>query len=589
MNKLKIHFTWFVVAGLLFIFLPSCKTTRKVNTARKEVKTNDTLPFEIHRKVDYIFQEAIRLKNIEKHDAAFELLRYCMELDSLNAPVLYELSNYFIIMKQTEKSKALLKKANELDPENKWYKWALASVYLEEGNTAITIPIVEEIANTSEDNLSLLEILADLYAQTGQYEKTIEILNRIEEETGINEMLAISKFQIYILLKDEKKAIHEIDRLQNAFPQDLNYSVLKGDLLVSIKQPEKAMEIYEEVAKKDPANPNLVVSIANYNASAGKPLENSLRDVILNENVTVETKLAMLSKYTLRLNNPEQQADSYRLVDSLFTYMLEKYPIDTGVLGIYSNYLLKQERTEEGIQLLENLVGVEPENEKAWDILIKYYFKEKNFDKMVETTEKALTFLPQNGEFWSYLVEGYVQKNNNEQAMNTLRAGISQLENDSQNAFDLSELYGQMGDLYQKQKKEKEATEAYEAALKYNPRNIGVLNNYSYYLSQLRKDLTRAEWMAGKSIELFPNNPTFLDTYAWVYFGQGNYSLAKFYIERAINLGAGNNPEVVEHYGDILYMTGEKEKAVEQWKKAKDLGGDSEFLNEKIITQTYIE
>ena len=36
-------------------------------------------------------------------------------------------------------------------------------------------------------------------------------------------------------------------------------------------------------------------------------------------------------------------------------------------------------------------------------------------------------------------------------------------------------------------------------------------------------------------------------------------------------------------------MNGDKEKAVEQWKKAKEMGKDSEILNRKIAEQQYTE
>ncbi|KAF5028385.1 hypothetical protein DSECCO2_659620 [anaerobic digester metagenome] len=66
--------------------------------------------------------------------------------------------------------------------------------------------------------------------------------------------------------------------------------------------------------------------------------------------------------------------------------------------------------------------------------------------------------------------------------------------------------------------------------------------------------------------------------------------MAKIYIENAVEEGkVGLSAEVVEHYGDILAVTGEKEKAVEQWKKAKELGSDSKTLNKKIRRKEYIK
>ena len=130
---------------------------------------------------------------------------------------------------------------------------------------------------------------------------------------------------------------------------------------------------------------------------------------------------------------------------------------------------------------------------------------------------------------------------------------------------------------------------AYDEALKYNDNNIVVLNNYAYFLSLDKKDLKKAERMSAQCIKLEPDNATYLDTYAWIFFVQGNYTLAKIYIESALEKDKTKSAELVDHYGDILYMTGDKDKAVEQWKKARELGKESEVLDRKIIEGKYIE
>ena len=134
-----------------------------------------------------------------------------------------------------------------------------------------------------------------------------------------------------------------------------------------------------------------------------------------------------------------------------------------------------------------------------------------------------------------------------------------------------------------------QAYKAYDEALMYNDKNVVVLNNYSYFLSLEKKDLKKAERMSAQCIKLEPDNATYLDTYAWIFFVQGNYTLAKIYIARALEKDKPTSAELVDHYGDILFMNGDKEKAVEQWKKAKEMGKDSEILNRKIAEQQYIE
>ena len=54
-----------------------------------------------------------------------------------------------------------------------------------------------------------------------------------------------------------------------------------------------------------------------------------------------------------------------------------------------------------------------------------------------------------------------------------------------------SDFYGQIGDIYYQIKNMPEAYKAYDEALKYNDKNVVVLNNYAYFLSLEKKDLKK--------------------------------------------------------------------------------------------------
>jgi tetratricopeptide (TPR) repeat protein len=79
-----------------------------------------------------------------------------------------------------------------------------------------------------------------------------------------------------------------------------------------------------------------------------------------------------------------------------------------------------------------------------------------------------------------------------------------------------------------------------------------------------------------------PDNPTYLDTYAWILHKAGKYELALKYIEKANQSGGDEDPDILEHYGDILYALDRKDEALKYWNKAKDVGSESEELKEKI-------
>ena len=152
----------------------------------------------------------------------------------------------------------------------------------------------------------------------------------------------------------------------------------------------------------------------------------------------------------------------------------------------------------------------------------------------------------------------------------------------------LSSLYGQLGDIYHQTGRKNEAYEQYDKALNLYASNIAVLNNYSYFLALEERELSKAERMSAMTIKEYPDEPTYLDTYAYILFKKGSYSLARIYIERAIEKSKEPSAEILEHYGDILACLGETDAAVEQWQKALDAGGEKELLEKKIAQREYI-
>jgi hypothetical protein len=115
------------------------------------------------------------------------------------------------------------------------------------------------------------------------------------------------------------------------------------------------------------------------------------------------------------------------------------------------------------------------------------------------------------------------------------------------------------------------------------------MNNYAYYLSLLGEELEKAESLSGKVVQANPDNPTYLDTHAWVLFKKKEYRLAKFYQENAIKSGGVSSPVIIEHMGDILFMLNDLDGALSNWKKSVDAGNESKTLKKKIEEKRFIE
>ena len=127
----------------------------------------------------------------------------------------------------------------------------------------------------------------------------------------------------------------------------------------------------------------------------------------------------------------------------------------------------------------------------------------------------------------------------------------------------LAEAYSIAGDVwYQQFGDKKKAYEKYEAALKADPDKTSVLNNYAYYLSQEGRKLQLALKMSRRSIELEPDNATYLDTYGWILYLLKRPKEAKPYFKHAMLYGGKDSAVVLEHYSKVLEALGEKDLSI---------------------------
>jgi Tfp pilus assembly protein PilF len=135
----------------------------------------------------------------------------------------------------------------------------------------------------------------------------------------------------------------------------------------------------------------------------------------------------------------------------------------------------------------------------------------------------------------------------------------------------MNNVFSLLGDIYFSINKSKKAFTYYDKALKNNPENAVVLNNYAYYLSLTKaKHLDKAYQMSKKANELENSNSSFLDTYAYILYLQGKYTEAKTIFRRALALGGGESAVVLEHYADTLNKLGDRITAEIYWSQALD-------------------
>ena len=538
------------------------------------------------RKLDYFFYEGLILKMAGKFDAAYDAFNHCLAIDSTASAVLYELSSFYAQLNQPEKSLEMLRRAVAYSSDNFTYRLALATMSRNLGMYGEAVVEYQKLVKEYPAKPELNYYLADALTQNGEIADAIEAYDALEQSIGTNGALSMQKYKLYRALEQTENAFQEIEKLAEKFPMESRYQILLGDLYLDQNDTIKARSYYEKAHAIDPESPYYIVSMAHYYEATGnkEAAEREIQNALVNEKLDVDTKVGILSRYIIQLQQSKKGTES---ANALFETLLEQHPEDTNLKQMYGSLLATQGKTDEAKFQLQLVTEMEPENAAAWQQLLNLALRSEDIPEVVRICTRCQELFPDAPEYYFYLGIAYFQQEKYEEALNTYKGGLKVIPETNVNLK--SDFYGQIGDIYYQIKNMPEAYKAYEEALKYNEKNVVVLNNYAYFLSLEKKDLEKAERMSALAVKLEPDNATYLDTYAWVFFAQGNYTLAKIYIESALANDTTKSAELVDHYGDILFMTGDKEKAVEQWKKAREMGKTGETLDRKIAEQTYIE
>ena len=541
---------------------------------------------ELDRKYDYYFHEATRLRIQKQYDASYDMLQHCLAIRPHSASALYELAQYYIVLKQNDKGIETMAEAVKFAPDNYWYAQALANLYMQQNKLDQAAELLEEMGERFPGKIDVQYSLLQIYNRQGKFDGSIKLLNQLEVRMGKNEQISMQKYAIYEQQGEEEKAMAELQSLADEFPTDYRYQVILGDAYMQKEQYQKAYDIYQKILSVEPDNAMAMYSLAAYYEQTGQTekYDNQLNSVLLNKKVDADTKVDVMRRLIIR--NEGNQKDS-TIVINLFDRIMDQEPDDAQLPMLYAQYLYSKNMTDRAVTVLKQVLQIEPTNTAARMTLLGEAVKQEDYAEVIDICQTGTEANPDMLEFYYYLAIGYNQTQLPDSVISVCNRAIEHVNDDSDSQL-VSNFYALIGDAYHTKNAMPETFEAYEKSLEYYSNNIMSLNNYAYYLSLERRDLDRAEEMSYKTVKAEPNNATYLDTYAWILFEKGNYEQAKIYIDQALQNDDGLSSEVLEHCGDIYYHVGETAQALEFWKQAKEKGSKSTTLDQKIKQKKYV-
>ena len=137
----------------------------KLAASQSQEKVVPKLSPEDQRLYDHYFLDAMVERQKGNSDAAFDLLRHCLDINPNAAEAYYYLAQYYSALKDNDTSIAYFQKASALAPHNETYLETLAQVYVRQQNFQGAISAIESLYDRNKDREDLLEMLFQLYQQ----------------------------------------------------------------------------------------------------------------------------------------------------------------------------------------------------------------------------------------------------------------------------------------------------------------------------------------------------------------------------------------------------------------------------------------
>jgi tetratricopeptide (TPR) repeat protein len=533
----------------------------------------------------YHLHEASRAKMSGKTMEAVMHLSRAITLNPSSAASHYELAGLYMYLGDLKKATYLAERAVRLNPNQEWYKILLAELYKASGKIADAVKVTGELIKLSPGNPEYYYQRAEMFRYLKKYDAALKEFDNIENIFGFSEQVALSREELWLLKGDENKALAEIQKLVIFFPGETRYLGMLAETYMNRKNLVEAWKYYSKMLETDSTNGLLRLSLAEYyrlNREYDKSF-GEMKRAFASQDVYIDTKVRMLVSMITYMNASSELKEQ---VYSLIQILLETHPDEPQPHAFYADFLINEREYEQARNELRIVLQSEKKQYMIWEQLLILNSQLNDFASLLDESEKALEYFPNQPMVYYFKGLALYSMKLDSAAVPVLNTGADMVINNDPLRL---QFYNILAESCNRIKDYGCSDYNMERALQLDPQNLPLLNNYAYYLSVRKEKLDKAEKMSRITIEVENSNSTYLDTYAWVLYQQGNYKKALEYIEEAMKHGGKNNGVITEHYGDILFKTGQKDQAVSQWEKARELGNKSLVLerkiNEKILTE----
>jgi len=557
----------------------SC-TKRPMTTASKS--TSSPVLSEIQRsQVQFYFFEGTAAKSIGQWDKAEQGFMRALSIDPSNATCAYEVARMALQSGDARRALEHSRKAVALNPLNPWFLKLLAQLEQNNALNQEAIKTLKYLTTLGEEHaLEAWENMGMIHLQLQEYPKALQCYQEIEKIVGPQAEILEQKKTLYVLMNRKELAVKEMQRLIALYPDELTYKLSLVQMHSEWGQYAQALSLIEESLKgNDPGNlPRLYLAASELLYALRQPEDAERKFIDALETKGLDSEELLQGMFRML----ERQGDNQASREAWLRRALKAYPQVNLLYALLGESLMKQDRGQDAAEQYRMALSIPSVSVQyvIWQQYQSCLLDLQFMDSLEAVSRRAIDLYPSQGANYFFLGIALQRNRKEDEAATTLRSGLIYIA-------DQPELEAQfhimLGDIEHRRANHAESDRCYGKALRLQPENSLVLNNFAYYLGLRRENLDSALAMSLRATLEEPSNASYQDTYAWVLFQMGRYEQALAPIQKALQNSPSDNATLLEHYGDILFRLNRTEEAKTQWLKASESDPDSSALRNKIL------
>ena len=533
---------------------------------------------------EYMLIEAEKFFLLEDYDRALAFLDKSLEVDKDNHAAHFKKAEIYLAQNQAEKGLESIKAAINIKKDNKYYYVLGAQLEKANRNNKGAADFYRlMIENTSDYSVYLVE-LAGTFQATGKLQDAIQVFEKAQNLTLDQSMKLV---ELYVQNSKVKQATELMQNLILQFPTDIDLKYQYANLLSTVGKNQEAIT-YLEAEPNKTAEMRLLLSNL-YNGSGQSNAKYSLLiESFKDPEASLTDKTLLLGQLILDSGNDLP----IRLIDSLQNNLENQYPnealaIENGTY-VYTKLAEISEGNERDLFQLKamnrykQLKDLKPGDFQVWDKVLSYEYNTGDWEALSTDADEALMLYPNQAIFYVYLASAKIQQKEADEAEDLLNQAYRMTRS---NDLLKSQILGKQAEVAQLKGNVSDASNLYRQALTLpvihpeTERGYGIFQtNVSLEnVATTKNDASQNTETDQKLLNIYTLAK---DNYSAGHYNRSMELLKEYLLDPKSNL----NGAILELYGDLCYQFNAPTNALKAWKRAKELGGTSDKIDQKIAS-----